>query len=63
MITVLTWLPPVLLTMLSGGFTGGVQAPLLYDIEVHARLLCSLPLMVLAELVVYIRMRRSRCRL
>jgi hypothetical protein len=34
-----------------------VLVPFLYDVEVHARLLFSLPLMVLAEVVVYVRMR------
>ena len=34
-----------------------MKVPFLYDFEVHARLLFSLPLMILAELVVYIRVR------
>jgi len=56
-ITALAWLPLVPLTILSGRFAGGVRVPFLYDYEVHARLLFSLPLLILAELVVYIRMR------
>jgi hypothetical protein len=56
-ITALAWLPLIPLTILSGRFTDGVPVPFLYDFEVHARLLFSLPLMVLAEMVVYIRMR------
>jgi hypothetical protein len=56
-ITALTWLPLAALTILSGRFVGGVRVPFLYDIEVHARLLFALPLMILAELTVYIRMR------
>jgi hypothetical protein len=56
-ITALAWLPLVLLTILGGRFAGGVKVPFLYDFEVHARLLFALPLMVLAEMVVYIRMR------
>jgi hypothetical protein len=57
LITALAWLPLVPLTIFSGRFAGGVKVPFLYDFEVHARLLFSLPLMVLAEMVVYIRMR------
>jgi hypothetical protein len=56
-ITALAWLPLVPLAILSGRFAGGVQVPFLYDFEVHARLLFSLPLMLLAELVVHTRMR------
>jgi hypothetical protein len=56
-ITALAWLPLVPLTIFNGRFAGGVLVPFLYDFEVHARLLFSLPLMVLAELIVHIRMR------
>src|SRR3954454_14794556 len=55
-ITGIAWLPLVLLTIFAGRFAGGVRVPLLYDFEVHTRLLFSLPLMILAELVVYGRM-------
>jgi hypothetical protein len=56
-ITALVWLPLVALAIFSGRFTGGVKTPFLYDFEVHARLLFALPLLVLAEMIVYIRMR------
>jgi len=56
-ITSLAWLPLVPLTVLNGRFAAGVQVPFLYDYEVHARLLFSVPLLVLAELIVYVRMR------
>jgi hypothetical protein len=56
-ITTITWLPLLVLTIVSGRFAGGVKVPFLYDFEVHARLLLAIPLLVLAELVVYIRMR------
>lgn len=56
-ITALVWLPLVVLTILGGCFAGGVKVPFLYDFEVHARLLFSLPSVLLAERVVYIRMR------
>jgi len=53
----LAWLPLAPLTMIGGRFAGGVAVPFLYDFEVHARLLFSLPLMIFAELVVHVRMR------
>jgi hypothetical protein len=56
-ITAIAWLPLVLLTLLSSRFARGVHVPFLSDFEVHARLLCALPLMIIAELVVYVRMR------
>jgi hypothetical protein len=51
------WLPLVPLTLLSSTFAAGVHVPFLFDFEVHARLLVALPLMVVAELIVYVRMR------
>ena len=56
-ITSLAWLPLIALTVVGGRFVDGVKVPFLYDFEVHARLLFALPLLVFAELIVYIRMR------
>jgi hypothetical protein len=56
-ITAIAWFPLVPLTLLSSRFAGGVHVPFLYDFEVHARLLVALPLMIIAELIVYVRMR------
>jgi hypothetical protein len=53
----LAWLPLVPLTIAGGRFFQGVKIPFLYDFEVHARLLFALPLLVFAELIVYMRMR------
>ena len=50
------WLPLMVLTIIGGRFAGGVRVPFLYDISAHARLLFALPLMILAELVVFLRM-------
>ncbi len=58
LIIAVAWLPLVLLTIFFGRFAGGVKVPLLHDFEVHARLLFALPLMIVAEVFVYIRMRR-----
>jgi hypothetical protein len=51
------WLPLALLTLIGGRFAGGVRVPFLYDFEVHSRLLLSLPLLLLAEVIVHMRMR------
>ncbi len=56
-ITAIAWLPLALLTVFSGRFAGGVPTPFLYDFEVQAKLLFSLPLLIFAEMVVYFRMR------
>jgi hypothetical protein len=56
-ITALAWLPLVPLTILGGRLAGGAPIPFLYDFEVQARLLFSLPLLILAETAVYVRMR------
>ena len=53
----LTW-PPLLLLSLAEGHAWGasVAVPFLYDVQLHARLLLALPLLILAELIVYQRM-------
>lgn len=55
-ITVLAWLPLLLLSMLEGSASGGsIRIPFLSDIEVHARYLVALPALIIAELVVHRR--------
>ena len=56
-LTAIAWLPLLLLTAAGGQLFSGVAVPFLTDIEVHARLLLALPLLVAAELVVHQRMR------
>ena len=56
-LTVLTWLPLLVLTVVEGHAWGGVTLPFLYDIDLHARLLLALPLLIVAEIVVHRRMR------
>lgn len=53
----LTWLPLLLLSALSGQALDGVQVPFLYDIEVHVRFLLALPLLLVTEWVVHQRLR------
>ena len=54
----LAWLPLLLLSLAEGRAWGGSGTlAFLEDIEMHARLLLALPLLVVAELVVHQRMR------
>ena len=57
-ITLLAWLPLLVLSALEGQVLGGNAAvPFLRDFEVHIRFLVALPLLIIAELVVHRRMR------
>ena len=56
-ISLLAWLPLLLLSIVIGRAWGGVKVPFLYDIDAHARFLISLPLLILAEWLVHIRFR------
>ena len=57
-IALLAWLPLLVLSILDGRAWGGtVGVPFLYDIDAHARFLVALPLLIVAEVVVYQRMR------
>jgi hypothetical protein len=53
----LTWLPLLVLAWIDGTLFGGVSIPFFSDIETHARFLVVVPLLVLAELIVHLRMR------
>ena len=57
-ITLLAWLPLLVLSALEGQALGGSAAvPFLLDVDVHVRFLVALPLLIVAELVVHQRMR------
>lgn len=57
-ISLLAWLPLLLLSALEGKLmVGSVAVPFLRDVEVHIRYLVALPLLIAAELVVHRRMR------
>src|SRR5687767_1298843 len=56
-ISLLAWLPLLLLTLISGRAWGHVKVPFLLDIAVHVRFLISLPLLILAEWIVHMRFR------
>jgi hypothetical protein len=57
-ISLLTWLPLLVLSVLSGdAFGGASKVPFFYDVDVHVRFLVALPLLLVAELMVHKRMR------
>ena len=57
-IALLAWLPLLVLSVVEGQALGGRAAvPFLLDVEVHVRFLFTLPLLIVAELVVHQRMR------
>ncbi len=57
-ISLLAWLPLLVLSALNGQLLGGAVAmPFLLDVEVHVRFLVAVPLLIAAELVVHQRMR------
>lgn len=51
------WLPLLLLSLVDGKALRGAGLPFLYDIEMHARFLVALPLLIAAELLVHQRLR------
>lgn len=57
-IALLAWLPLLVLSALGGRAWGdAVTMPFLLDLEVHVRFLVTLPLLIVAEMVVHQRMR------
>jgi len=57
-ISLFTWLPLLMLSVLAGEALGGaMKVPFIYDVDVHVRFLVALPLLLVAELVVHQRMR------
>jgi len=57
-ITAISWLPLLLLSAAKGTAWGNLASlPFIHDIDVHARLLISLPLIIGAESIVHERMR------
>ena len=55
----ITWVPLLVLSLLEGrAWWGQVEVPFLLNAEVHTRFLVALPLLLVAELTVHVRMRR-----
>ena len=53
---VLAWVPLFTLSIAEGHAWGGAGLPFLQDVELHAKFLLAMPLLILAELVVHTRM-------
>jgi hypothetical protein len=54
----IAWVPLLVLSLVAGqAWGGGIQIPFLRDAEAHVRFLVALPLLIVAELVVHLRMR------
>ena len=53
----IVWVPLLLLCLVEGTLLGGVPIPFIGDIETHVRFLLVVPLLVLAELFVHLRIR------
>jgi hypothetical protein len=58
-ISLVAWLPLLVLSIVEGHASGGVGVPFLHDVEAHVRYLVALPLLILAELVVHLRLRHA----
>jgi hypothetical protein len=57
-IALIAWLPLLLLSAIEGRLlTGSVAVPFLLDAEAHIRFLVTMPLLIIAELIVHRRMR------
>jgi hypothetical protein len=57
-ISLLAWLPLLVLSLVEGhALSGSVAVPFLWDVDLHLRFLLALPLLIVAELVVHQRIR------
>jgi hypothetical protein len=57
-ISLIAWLPLLVLSAFGGRlFGGGVTVPFVLDVDVHVKFLLAMPLLIAAELVVHQRMR------
>jgi hypothetical protein len=57
-LSLFAWLPLLVLSAVGGALTGAhVAMPFLKDVQVHARFLGAMPLLIAAELIVHQRMR------
>jgi hypothetical protein len=54
----LTWAPLFLLCLLEGLALRGVRVPFVYDIAAHARFLLAVPVLVLADIPIGVRLRQ-----
>src|SRR6185437_1921330 len=54
-ISLICWLPLLLLSAAAGHAVSGVHVPFLRDVEVQARFLVALPMLIVAEFIVHER--------
>jgi hypothetical protein len=52
-ISLLCWLPPLVLSVFGGRLLNRVSMPFLYDAEVHSKLLVAVPLLIGAEVIAH----------
>src|SRR6516164_8229181 len=57
-LTAVTWVPLFVLCLLEGFLFGRVKMPFFYDITAHTRFLVAVPVLVLADITVGVRLRR-----
>lgn len=56
-VSAILWLPLLLLCLVEGTLLGGVPIPFIGDVETHVRFLLVVPLFILGELFVHLRLR------
>ena len=56
---VLCWVPLAVLSLAQAHFLGGAKLSFFHDIETHVRFLVSLPVLILAEMIVHQRLRSA----
>ncbi len=62
-ISLITWFPLLLLSLVGGhALAGGLKIPFIYDFEAHSRFLIALPILIGAELIVLSRIRPAARR-
>ncbi len=57
-LTLLTWVSLFVLSLLEGRAFDGVKIPFVYDLGAHARFLCAVPVLVLADIPIGTRLRQ-----
>jgi hypothetical protein len=57
-VVMIVWAPLAVLTLLDGRFLSGAKIPFLHDFEVQARLLASVPLLIVAEVSIHGRVKQ-----
>lgn len=57
-VTMFAWLPLFILAIINGVAFSGVNVPFIMDLDVHARLIGSLSLLVFAEVIVHDKIRK-----